>query len=204
MPTDTKARARQKSRTRAAMLAAARELLDAGQPVTVHAAAEAAGVSRATAYRYFYFSDPQALTIEAVLSGKVLSPEAVVGDARDVETRVLRVYDYLLGLVRESEPQFRQFLARVLDAWVASGDGAARGARGARRVPMYAYAVGPARDRLTPADFDRLVTALASVSGVEGHLGMKDVCGLDDAAADANGHLIVRALLAAFLGPDAG
>src|SRR5258705_606566 len=43
----------QKARTRAAMIEAARTLLAAGTTPTVEAAAAHAGVSRATAYRYF-------------------------------------------------------------------------------------------------------------------------------------------------------
>src|SRR5688572_33477493 len=46
-------RAQQKARTRAAMLAAARELLAEGVTPTVEQAAERAAISRTTAYRYF-------------------------------------------------------------------------------------------------------------------------------------------------------
>ena len=46
-------RTRQKARTRAALVDAARELLSKGRTPTVEEAAEVAAVSRATAYRYF-------------------------------------------------------------------------------------------------------------------------------------------------------
>ncbi len=46
-------RVRQKQRTRAALVAAARELVTAGLTPTVEEAAEQAGISRTTAYRYF-------------------------------------------------------------------------------------------------------------------------------------------------------
>src|SRR3954467_8410969 len=46
-------RVSQKNRTRAALVAAAREMVEAGNQPTVSDAAEAAGISRATAYRYF-------------------------------------------------------------------------------------------------------------------------------------------------------
>src|ERR1700750_1848992 len=46
-------RTRQKARTRAAMVEAARSLLAEGITPTVEQAAERAGVSRTTAYRYF-------------------------------------------------------------------------------------------------------------------------------------------------------
>src|SRR4029453_11499969 len=46
-------RTRQKARTRAALVDAAREVLSKGTTPTVEEAAEVAAVSRATAYRYF-------------------------------------------------------------------------------------------------------------------------------------------------------
>src|SRR5688500_7762272 len=46
-------RTRQKARTRAALIDAARRLLGEGTTPTVEAAADLADVSRATAYRYF-------------------------------------------------------------------------------------------------------------------------------------------------------
>jgi len=46
-------RVNQKARTRMAIVAAARELIQTGQPVTMPAVAQAALVSEPTAYRYF-------------------------------------------------------------------------------------------------------------------------------------------------------
>lgn len=51
--TDVSARPGPKERTRRLLRQAARELLRTGKPLTVVAVAELAGVSRATAYRYF-------------------------------------------------------------------------------------------------------------------------------------------------------
>ena len=51
--TDPGARSGPKERTRQLLRQAAQELLRTGKPLTVPAAAELAGVSRATAYRYF-------------------------------------------------------------------------------------------------------------------------------------------------------
>src|SRR5579872_4176513 len=49
----SKERVGQKNRTRKALLAAADALIRNGKPPTVTDVAEAAGISRATAYRYF-------------------------------------------------------------------------------------------------------------------------------------------------------
>src|SRR5579871_3348380 len=50
---DGKGRESQKNRTRKELVAAASELMRAGRHPTVTDVAEAAGISRATAYRYF-------------------------------------------------------------------------------------------------------------------------------------------------------
>ena len=52
-PYELNGRTAQKRRTRDALVAAAREVVARGETPTVEAAAEAAGISRATAYRYF-------------------------------------------------------------------------------------------------------------------------------------------------------
>src|SRR5260370_21191062 len=53
IPYEQSGRARQKQRTRAALVAAARELVAQGQTPTVDDAASKASISRTTAYRYF-------------------------------------------------------------------------------------------------------------------------------------------------------
>ena len=89
-------RTSQKARTRRDLLAAARRVLDRGQTFSVNAVADEAAISRATAYRYF--SDPDALMLEAVLDGQFATPEEVVGDAEDTRERVHRVQRYLSRL----------------------------------------------------------------------------------------------------------
>jgi AcrR family transcriptional regulator len=64
-----------RERTRRDLLAAARELLADGEPLTVQAVADRAGVSRATAYRYFASND--AVALNATLP----RPEDPFGDA---------------------------------------------------------------------------------------------------------------------------
>lgn len=175
-------RTNQKGRTRQALLAAARRVMERGEPVTVAAAAIEAGVSKATAYRYFSASDT--LTLEATLDARVATPEEIVGDAGDVRERVLRVQRYLFTLTRESETQFRLFLARALEAWVADGGRMSREIRGGRRLTMYEFALSPVRSCMTPRDFDFLVLSLSAASGMESYLALKDVCRVDDVMAD--------------------
>jgi AcrR family transcriptional regulator len=175
-------RTNQKARTRRALLAAARRLLDRHEPVSVPTAADEAGISRATAYRYF--SDADALTLEAILDGQFATPEEIVGETADVRERVHKVRRYLLTATREAETKFRLFLARALDSWVASRGSASREIRAGRRLPMYEHALAPARARMRQRDFEFLVLSLSAASGLESYLALKDVCRVDDALAD--------------------
>jgi AcrR family transcriptional regulator len=190
-------RAMQKARTRGVLLAAARQLMDEGAIVSVTSAAEAAGISKATAYRYF--SDPQTLTIEALLDSRMQPIEAILGDAVDPRERVQRVRHFLFTLTRDSEPQFRQFLARSMEFWLAHGGGSAEMMRGGRRLPMYSTALAPVAETLGQEQLDRLVNMLAATSGMESYLALKDVCRLGDAEADATAQAITDAILDRFL-----
>ena len=175
-------RTNQKARTRKDLLAAARALMERGEMVTVLAAATEAGISKATAYRYF--SDSDALTLEAALDAKVVPPEEVVGDATDVRERVQRVQRYFFDLTRESETQFRLFRARALVASVAGNGETIPQIRAGRRLPMYEHALAPVRTQMKRSEFEFLVLSLSAASGVESYLALKDVCRVDDRLAE--------------------
>ncbi|MCT8266245.1 TetR/AcrR family transcriptional regulator [Afifella sp. JA880] len=189
-------RLKQKARTRRDLLEAARRLVDRGETVTVPTAADEAGISRATAYRYFSSAD--ILTLESVLDLQVLPAEEVIAGASTVRERVMRVHRHLIDLTRTAEPQFRLFLARTLDASVNEGAAKARALRGGRRVAMLEVALEPARTRLGKASFRTLVNALSAVSGIEASVALKDACALNNEDADRATTAIVEALLARY------
>ncbi len=189
-------RSGQKLRTRQALLAAARALVARGEAVSVPAAAAEAGISKATAYRYFAAADT--LVMEAALDGAFAGPEAVIGDAVAVRDRVLRVYRYLFEATRANDRGFRLFLAKALEASAQEGSPQIRGGR---RLPMYELALEPVRGRMTPAAFQDLLHALSGATGLEAWLALRDVCRLDDAEANRIGTLTVSAILDAML-PD--
>lgn len=195
-------RTNQKSRTRQALLAAARRVLERNEAVTVSSAADEARISRATAYRYF--SDADTLTLEAILDGQVATPQEIVGDAQDVRERVQRVQRYLFALTRGAETKFRLFLARALDSWVADGGRMDREIRAGRRIPMYEHALAPVRSQMTRQDFTFLVMSLSAVSGLESYLALKDVCRVDDAMADRVAASNIEAILDRLLPRAAG
>src|SRR6476659_7922357 len=115
----TTGRVNQKLRTRAALVTAAGELLAKGVTPTVAQAAEAALVSRTTAYRYF---PPQgSLLTELAVTLDVADVEGLVarplGDDTAIE-RVLAVLELFNRHVADDEVQYRTALRFYLDQWI--------------------------------------------------------------------------------------
>lgn len=185
----------QKLKTRQKMLAAARALAEEGQEVTVTAAAQRAGISKATAYRYF--SDPAVLASEAVLDIAVSDAEELLEGVADLRRRVHIVTDYYRDFGRDREPTFRKFLGHLMADWTPEGPNRQRGAR---RIPALRLALEPVRAAMTPADFNDLVMALAGCgTGFEQHVALNDVCGLNRAEADRIARMVVDAILDRYL-----
>ena len=191
-------RRNQKYRTRRALLAAARTLLERQEPASVAAAAALADISKATAYRYFSTTD--AIIREAVLDGRWKSAEEVIGDAVEVRERVQRVNAYLFQHTRNNEAAHRMFLSKALESWVAEGGKPKAQLRLGRRIPMYEQALAPVRASLAKPEFHKLVLSLAAASGIESYIALKDVCELDDATADDISATIITAILDRALG----
>src|SRR5688572_30161625 len=96
-------RTRQKERTRNAIIDAARAQFDHGSIPTVEQAADAAGVSRATAYRYFANQRELLLTVQEWAAEPSLVPEGVT----DVEARLLSVVDRIAESTLAKEAAYR-------------------------------------------------------------------------------------------------
>jgi AcrR family transcriptional regulator len=171
-------RTRQKERTRAALVAAARDLVEAGGAApTVEGAAAAAGVSRTTAYRYF--PSQHALLVaahpEVETASMLVEP---VSD--DVVARVEAVVRRFLAVIVDTEPQQRTMLRLSL------GDGVDRTAlplRQGRAIGWISEALEPWRERLGDDGVRRLAVAVRAVSGIESLVWLTDVAGLDTRAA---------------------
>lgn len=192
----TKGRTSQKERTRRAILDGARQLLSEGAPVTVAAAAERHGVSKATAYRYF--SDPDILVSEAMLDIEVKSYEDITRNANSLRERLLAINLYFLDLALENEMGFRQFLGRTL---TVSASGTDNVRRGARRISMYREALADDDGGLSRTDQDALVRALAPATGIEAMTALLDVAGAEPEQAREAVSTMTLAILDRLLGP---
>ena len=192
----TEPRQNQRSRTREAILAGARQVIARGEAVTVVAAAQEAGISKATAYRYF--SNPSVLSAEAGLAVQVTPYDDVVAGASTPRERVLAVSLYIFDLSVAHEVAFRTFLSRWLDAWKPGERGVTRGAR---RVEMFEAALGK-QPGLSGARRKRLVAGLAAATGSEAMIGLYDVAHADPDLARDTVQEIALALLDRYLGPE--
>jgi AcrR family transcriptional regulator len=166
-------RSRQKQRTRAALVAAARELVaEGGRPPTVAEAAEAAAVSRTTAYRYF--PTQHSLLVAAhpeIETTSMLPPE--VGE--DPEVRIEAAVRGFMAMVVDTEQQQRTMLRLSLEADAASRT---LPLRQGRAIGWFTEALEPLADHLGPDGVRRLAVAVRSVSGIETLVWLEDIAGL--------------------------
>lgn len=191
-PSRTGERVSQKLRTRRALLDAARDLVAAGSTPTVPEAADAAAVSRATAYRYFPTQD--ALLVEVALELDAPSVDSLfAGDdvPAEPEDRVALVQNALYDHMREHDVQFRLFLRNALLRSV-DAKRSREPLRRAGRVELLRAALEPLEGELDTARLDQLKSTLALLVGTEASIVLRDVLRLDHEQARAHGETAVR------------
>ena len=181
-------RSAQKARTRKALVDAAADMLRRGHQATVAEAAEAAGVHRATAYRYFPTS--QSLLADAALTaGSPDEADVYQGIPADdplalMDAGVQAVSEFMF----REEAMFRNIVRVTIDRWFAEterDDPDPVAIRQTRRFSWIDRALAPLAGRLSPHQLRRLRHALALVFGAEALIVTRDVCRLDPADATA-------------------
>lgn len=193
-------RVRQRRRTRAAIVAAAAELLRAGQTPSVNDVAETADVSRRTVY--LYFPTIEQLLIDATLGmvSQTSVDEAIdaADTGGDVNERVAAMIGALNDMSAETLPLGRSLIRLTVDA-PASDDDQNAPKRGYRRVAWIERALEPLRGELDDARFERLVSALSMVVGWEALIVLNDLRGLTpDEQVETTlwaAHALIRAAL---------
>ncbi len=190
-------RTAQKRRTRRALLAAAEKLVADGKSPTVAEVADAAMVSRATAYRYFPSQEslldqvPLQIGLPTVLSlfGNDAAPA-------DVEDRVALVHNTMFDHIREHETEFRMFhrnaLLQSLDP--KRGDVPLRPAF---RLELLDGALAQLNGELDADELERLKNALSIVIGTEAFIALRDVVRLDYVLARRSGEWAARQIVRA-------
>ena len=181
---DSFGRMNQKRRTRAALMAAAIAFVRRGETPTISQVAEAALVSKSTAYRYF--PSQEALLAEALLDAvNHADLEAVYVAARKpgpAATRLDAVVRADHALVVKHEAAFRRAVRATLAPRADDPSEVPR--RPGNRLRYLADALAPVHDRLGTERLERLVTALAMCVGMESMMVTADICGLSPGDAE--------------------
>jgi AcrR family transcriptional regulator len=162
----------------------ARKLLLEGKVPSVADAAAQAGVSRATAYRYF--PTQGTLVKEAVddvlVTGRPAWEERL-GDTRQLTERVERYVSLVYGLIQENEALMRGSLLLALQQWAKLQAGEELGEEPIKRggrLEAIAATLEPFEEKLGEDTVRRLSVALSVVVGVEAHVIFRDIWGLDE------------------------
>lgn len=177
------------------MLEVATSLMQSGVTPSVSEVAEAAGVSRATAYRYF---PSQAVLVHAVVDqalGPILEWDMQDGDAR------ARVHDLLassMPRINEFEATFKAALKLSLEQWARRQVGTLGAepqfTRG-HRVDLLMQATEPMKQALTRGQRLRLAQSLSLVFGVEAIIVLRDIWGLAASEAESVAQWAAQALI---------
>lgn len=140
---------------------------------TVEQAADVAGVSRATAYRYF----PNQRDMLVAAHPEIEARSLLGADPPDdVRARLDRVVDELTRMLIENEPGLRTMLRLSLES-----DGSHRERlllRQGRAIGWLEEALQPLRVNMPKADVRRLVYAIRCAVGIEALVWLCDVAGL--------------------------
>jgi AcrR family transcriptional regulator len=177
-PYETGGRTAQKQRTRDALVAAARNLLTAGITPTVEGAAETAGISRTTAYRYF--PNKRGLLLAAhpeVATTSMLPPETPA----DPAARLDAVIRNFTAMIEDTEAQQRAMLRLSLEPNVP--ERAELPLRQGRAIGWITEALADLRDKLGDAGLRQLVLSIRAATGIEALVWLVDVGGLSSAEA---------------------
>jgi len=173
IPYELNGRIDQKRRTRDALIAAARELVANGESPTVEGAAEAASISRTTAYRYF----PNQRALLSAAHPETVAASLLPDDAPDdVTTRLDIVVESFTRMIVDTEAQQRTMLRLSLEADPV--ERAQLPLRQGRAIKWIEEALEPLREDMSEAEVHRLTLAIRSACGIEALVWLTDVAGL--------------------------
>lgn len=192
-----------KARTQRKLLDAAMQLVRRGRTPSVAEVALTAGVSRATAYRYF----PNRSTVIAAVVAESLGPvRSFEPTAQDGRQRVRELFNRTFPRFKEFEPHMRAALQLSLEHESLERVGLLEEPqyrRGFRRG-LLQRAASPLLQGLGRRRYDQLLKALSIIYGIESYVVLKDIWGCDDREVELIARWMVDALIDAAMreGPD--
>lgn len=189
-PYELNGRSAQKTRTRAALVAAARDLIATGVTPTIEDAAVAACISRSTAYRYF--ANERALLIAAhpeIMAESMLP----ANPPQDPAARLDAVVANFSAMILDTEAQQRTMLRLSLE--MDTDERKALPLRRGRAIAWIAEALDGLRKDLSDEQFRQLVLSVRATIGIEAIVWLVDVAGVTRTDAVALTRWSAQALL---------
>lgn len=187
MPYEASGRSAQKQRTRATLAEAARRLFAAGMAPSVDAVAEAAGISRTTAYRYF----PNQRSLLAVAfpetQAATLLPDP---PPRDIRVRLDLAIEGFTRFNLDNEAALRAQLRSSLEPGAVQPP-----LRQGRAIAWLEDALAPLRSSKPDVDVHRLAVSIRAATGIESLVWLTDVAGVTREQYVALARWTARALL---------
>ena len=167
----------QKMKTREKLLFAANALMINGKEISVEQVAMEAGVSKATAYRYF--SSKEILQKEASLHSISENKEDLfsIFDEEDIEGRLERLIQYHYDILTKNEIEFRLFLSAVMQDSVQNNGNYSRAGR---RILLIEEALISLKKKMPKEGFSKIVSSISVILGIESISVLKDLCGLNN------------------------
>lgn len=193
VPYENTGRTNQKSRTRTALVTATRKLLAQGAIPTVEDAAQAADISRTTAYRYFPNQRALLAAVRPEIDRETLLPDPAPTDPRERLDLVMRE---CVRINLEWEPELRTSLRLSLDPAAGNPSPLRRG----RVIGWIEHALAPLRISHPDIDIHRLAIAIRSATGIESFIWLVDIAALPRPEAAEILCATARALLNEALG----
>lgn len=166
--------------------------------VSVAEIATDAGVSRATAYRYFPSRSRLVSAVVEESLGPVRRFDSVRSDGR---ARLRDLFDQTFPRFKVFEPQLRAAMQLALEHWAMERAAvlAEEPFRRGHRTQILHRAAHPLQEQLGAAGYDRLLRALSLVYGIEPYVVLKDMWGLKDREVEAVSRWVLDALIDAAL-----
>jgi AcrR family transcriptional regulator len=173
-------------------------LVRRGRIPSVAEVAQSAGVSRATAYRYF---PSRSKLVSAVIAEALAPVQRAVPQEGDAKQRLHELLDRTYSRFAAYEPHMRAALQLALEhqSLEAAGLLEEEPFRRGQRTEILATTIAPLKARLKPAAYQRLLKALAVVYGIEPMVILKDICGASDRETEAVVRWMMDALVEAAL-----
>jgi AcrR family transcriptional regulator len=180
------------------LLSEAVALVRRGRIPSVAEVAKSAGVSRATAYRYF---PSRSKLVSAVIAEALAPVRRAVPQQGDAKQRLHELVDRTYSRFKEYEPHMRAALQLALEhqSLEAAGLLEEEPFRRGQRTEILATTIAPLKSKLKPAAYQRLLKALAVVYGIEPMVILKDICNASDRETEAVVRWMMDALVDAAL-----